>query len=722
MATLVLSSVGTALGGPVGGAIGSLLGQGIDQQLFGAGPRNGPRLGDLGVQTSTYGTPIPRVYGTMRVAGSVVWAMELKESSQIQGGSKSQPDTLAYSYSASFAVALSSRTAQGVKRIWADGKLLRGAAGDFKVKTVFRFHPGGEDQAIDPLIAAVEGIEATPAYRGLALAVFEDLDLAEFGNRIPFLTFELVADEDEPLLGDVLEDASDGLIAAAATDPITGYAAYGRNRRAALEPLIEQFGAALFDDGERLRQPAASLPVIVRADEQGCAAGNGRAPREERSHAPAANLPKSLTLSYYDPARDYQTGLMRADAGSTGGTEEVVELPAAIAADRAKGIAENALARRWAQRERRTLRLPPNCLDLAPGAILSLADGSLWTVRRATVEQLTLLVELERLCQPVVAASADPGRSIPARDLVTAPTALAIFDLPDFGASRRDAVTLHLGACQAVAPWRPVPIEISALGAVRTMSSAREEALIGRAASALAPGQSALFDLSNSVDIELEDEEHWLESRDDDALANGSNLAVLGGEVIQFGSAVAVGPRRFRLSRLLRGRRGTEWAMASHGLGERFALLSPAALQPIELSLEAVGTIVAAKAGGLADEDAPAIQIVPEGEALRPPSPVHLRARWAADGSVNISWVRRSRVGWAWIDGIDTPLGESAEKYRLRLDGPGASLTAEAILPELTIEAAAMATLGPGDVAVSVVQVGDYAVSRPALLTIHLES
>ena len=68
MATLVLSSVGTALGGPVGAAIGSLIGHSIDQQLFGGGPKQGPRLGDLSVQTSSYGTAIPRIYGRMRVA------------------------------------------------------------------------------------------------------------------------------------------------------------------------------------------------------------------------------------------------------------------------------------------------------------------------------------------------------------------------------------------------------------------------------------------------------------------------------------------------------------------------------------------------------------------------------------------------------------------------------------------------------------------------------
>ena len=89
MATLVLSTGGQALGGPVGGAIGALIGQSIDQQLLGGS--RGPRLGDLSVQTSSYGTQVPRVYGTMRVAGSIVWATDLVEGSSTSGV-KGQPD------------------------------------------------------------------------------------------------------------------------------------------------------------------------------------------------------------------------------------------------------------------------------------------------------------------------------------------------------------------------------------------------------------------------------------------------------------------------------------------------------------------------------------------------------------------------------------------------------------------------------------------------------
>ena len=145
MATLVLSTAGHIIGGPVGGAIGAIIGQQIDQNiLFKPKGRRGPRLGDLAVQTSSYGTAIPKLFGTMRVAGTVIWATDLREESTKTGGGKGKPKTTAYSYSVSFAVLLSARAIRGVKRIWADGNLLRGAAGDFKTETGFRLHKGGD--------------------------------------------------------------------------------------------------------------------------------------------------------------------------------------------------------------------------------------------------------------------------------------------------------------------------------------------------------------------------------------------------------------------------------------------------------------------------------------------------------------------------------------------------------------------------------------------------
>ena len=108
MATLVLTTLGNAVGGPIGGAIGAVLGNLVDRRMLGTA-REGPRLTELAVQTSSYGTAIPQLFGTMRVAGTVIWSTDLRETRDRSGGGKGQPATTAYSYSASFAVLLSAR-------------------------------------------------------------------------------------------------------------------------------------------------------------------------------------------------------------------------------------------------------------------------------------------------------------------------------------------------------------------------------------------------------------------------------------------------------------------------------------------------------------------------------------------------------------------------------------------------------------------------------------
>src|SRR5215210_4117049 len=119
----------------------------------------------------------------------------------------------------------------------------------------------------------------------------------------------------------------------------------------------------------------------------------------------------------------------------------------------------------------------------------------------------------------------------------------------------------------------------------------------------------------------------WLESRSDAALASGANLAVLGEELIQFGSAVPTGTRRFRLSRLLRGRRGTEWAAGLHSAGEPFALIEAESLAAIDAPLGALGGEARLLATGLGDPEGVSALRPLHGEAMRPPAPVHLRAQ-----------------------------------------------------------------------------------------------
>lgn len=125
-----------------------------------------------------------------RVSGQVIWAARYRETrtTTTSGGGKTgrpRTTTTRFAYSLSFAVGLCAGEIAGVERAWANG-----APFDLSSVTM-RLHRGGEDQAPDPLIEAIEG--AAPAYRGLAYLVFEDLPLEAFGNAPPQLSFEAVA-------------------------------------------------------------------------------------------------------------------------------------------------------------------------------------------------------------------------------------------------------------------------------------------------------------------------------------------------------------------------------------------------------------------------------------------------------------------------------------------------------------------------------------------------
>lgn len=207
MASIVLSTVGSVVGGAVGGPVGAALGASLgryaggmaDNALFGSGALpsiEGPRLSDLAVQTSTYGRMIPLVYGTVRLAGNVIWSRPIKETVTTTtstaggggkggGGGRVTQTATTYSYSVSLAVAICEGPIDAVLRVWADAKQL-----DLSLGT-YRIHKGGEEQLPDAFIESFEGIGTTPAYRGLAYIVVEDFPLAEYGNRIPNFTFEV---------------------------------------------------------------------------------------------------------------------------------------------------------------------------------------------------------------------------------------------------------------------------------------------------------------------------------------------------------------------------------------------------------------------------------------------------------------------------------------------------------------------------------------------------
>lgn len=167
--------------------------------------QEGPRRDEATAEVVGYGGVINRLQGTERVTCSLLQQLPIVETvheeeveSGGKGGTSSYTNTT-YTYSATFAVQACEGPVKGVRRIWLNSKLFYEnrpyQTGDVletrrRAEALFTFYPGTLTQNPDPILEAATGRQ--PAYRGRAYIVFNNLQLEEFGNRIPAVEVELI--------------------------------------------------------------------------------------------------------------------------------------------------------------------------------------------------------------------------------------------------------------------------------------------------------------------------------------------------------------------------------------------------------------------------------------------------------------------------------------------------------------------------------------------------
>ena len=729
MATLILTAVGTALGGPIGGALGALVGQQVDAAVFAPPTRRGPRLKELAVQSSSYGSPIPRHYGRMRAAGSVIWATDLAETREKSGGGKGRPKVVTFSYSSSFAVALASRPIVGIGRIWADGNLLRGAEGDLKASGTLRVHLGHGDQEADSLIAAAEGSKRAPAFRHTAYAVLEDLALAEFGNRVPALTFEVIADNGAVSVTNVLSDAVEGATVAPLSGEVSGYSIEAGTALDLIESFSAIFplactvdaGTVQIGPADKVAQNPPHLPQPVPALSNDDASGATGFIRQRDRQAAR----REAGLRYYDTARDYQPGFQRGSGRSRPGQQLTIDFPAALDAAAALTLADR-LARRTAEpRETGLYRIAEIDPRFAPGREVSIVgDPARWRIEGWEWRREGVDLELRRVARQRLAGnvggSADPGRANLPLDMLASPTHLAAIELPWDGSGSSGVPALFAAASAPSAGWSGAALFATDVGGglVALGPSGRQRAAIGSVPVALAPAAPHLVDTINTLDVVLSGPDLVLTEASFAQLAMGANRAVVGNELIQFARCQPLGAGTWRLSNLLRGRGGTERGIMGHGGNERFVLIDED-LIPLDHTLVGDASRATIAALGLADPDPVVAGFLLPGITRRPLSPVHGCIAIADSGGLTLDWTRRARGAWRWPDAVATPLHEAVENYRIVLGDEAVPVAQwETAEPRLDINPALAAQLRLDAIGAwfTVRQRGDHDLSEPLFL------
>lgn len=655
--------------------------------------QEGPRLDQLGIVGSAYGAGIPILHGRDRVPGNVIWGLPLREqrhTDSYSAGKGSTVDVKTYQYFATFAALLCAGDADmQPRRIWCDKKLLWQApdtgvhlAGDLTGGGSFEFMPGGPTQVRSGVMEASLGTADTPAYRGRCVIVVSELPVDQFGRRIPLIEVEVArgAHNISAVVSDVLLDLcqQSGLVAgdvdlSEVTAEVHGVRLMPGPAAALIGTLLDGLAMQAVNTGTQIAFRPIEQPVAAEIGQDELLAGAQRFPmrrvREDQ-------LPRSVTVNHFDPDRDYQRGTQIQQRQAVRSVQAtVLSAPLVLTPAQAFAAADALLYRSWmARTQYGPFGLLQSRLALEPGDVVGVTvDGVRHEVRLRSVEigaQGALQCEGEAYDAAVLAGAVGgvggdfPGQVLPSYGLTT----LLLLDAPALADAEAQAVGYRVAATGSGSAWRSGVLEASVDGGTTWVRVGALDGytVMGYGGGTALPAPPAYigsgnYDNVSTVQVTLI--KGTLSSVSDALLVAGANRAMLGDEMIQFGNAAHISGNTYELSRLLRGRRGTEWAMGTHASDDPFVLLGGSVFVPATVAdIGAARQYRITPTGG---ETSTPVAFTITGSSARPFSPVRLAGSRDGGGDLTITWVRRSRIGTELPDSGDIPLDEPTERYEV---------------------------------------------------------
>lgn len=391
----------------------------------------------------------------------------------------------------------------------------------------------------------------------------------------------------------------------------------------------------------------------------------------ELTRAQETDLPNHLKMLFLDASDNYQQASV--DAQKLTGTsrrELLHQVPVVISRAAAQTRATISLHEMWSARETISFSLPMSFSNIEVGDVLSIPIGQ--HLRTYRVNEV-----IDGAARAVTAVQVDHENYSYIPDIQHAEN----FQAPQsFGQPLYQVLSLPLLNDQVnpYAPWiaaraLPWPGSLALLentgGSYSAIGSLEAASIMGVLESDLASGPLARIDRANRVRVKLFGGE--LSSISHAELLNGGNLIAIGTqatgwEIVQCQDAVLVGNSEYELSTLLRGQLGSDdYMLPVRPVGSTCVLLDPSISQ-IATAPSDIGRTRQLRLGPSSLDHANDAFVQfdnePEGLALRPLSPVHLRAKKFFD-HLKLSWVRRTRVdGDSWAL-LDVPLGEESETY-----------------------------------------------------------
>lgn len=525
---------------------------------------------------------------------------------------------------------------------------------------------------------------------------FNPVQAAAGVNRFVAVAREYSMDVLPITLGEIVTDICERagvqpaqLDVSALSDEVRGYVWSGRmEARRALEPVMGAFFSEMVESANVLKfvkRGQASVATIAQSDMGAHMTDAQLADPLQIKRAQEPELPHEIALNYLDVDANYLVGTQYSRRLTGGSFNDVsINMPIVLTANEAKRIVDAMLYEAWVQRSRYEVPLSRKYALLEPTDVVDLVlDENTYTARLRTKQEGQGLVQFEGTGYDAsIYTQATPGSPVPSGTTsvgADSPTNLLLLDIPLLR-DQDDTYGFYSVAGPLAGRWSGAKLfkSADALLYADTGVSYPTAGSIGYSATALADfGGGNVFDQVNTVDVSLSSGS--LASHTELEVLNGLNAAYLGGEIIQFKNATLLSTGVYRLSLLLRGRLGTEWAMRKHIVGESFALLSLEPLRRVDAPAADFGVVRYYKGVTFNTllEQAAAKNLVLQAVCLKPLSPVRVTGSRDGSNNVTFTWIRRARKSQGWANYVDVPLDEPTESYEVDVfAGTAASITA----------------------------------------------
>ena len=617
----------------------------------------------------------------------------------------------------------------------------------YVVGPTYPLHKGGTQQgngnnASLRITTMTSGSTQVPAWKDSCYTVFNTLPLADFANHLPLMTAEVVFYGGYPItLANILRNLceraglDDSQIDVSRVEgSVEGYLILQRSSiRAAMQPILDTFLIDCVETDGHLVFVPRGQPSLFALGSANLAAHEPTAtvpPAIAVTRVQEVDIPARIELTYLDSARNYDAtmqygariGLPQPTQYSLG--KRQVQVPMVMSASQAKQQAQKMLYSAWVGREQATFTAPRALSRLNPTDVITINVGQTAYTVRLTQSDFGAqgLQRWQGVSeQSTVFANTTPGTTVPTPPPFVAPPAASTLLVLDTAllSSQDDDLGLYFAAASTDVSWNGATLWWSLDGTSnwQQVLAFSSRATYGTAATVLGnrPPYNT-WDRANTVDITLG--YGSIPSYAPTAVVLGTaHAALLGQEIIQWQTATQLDAVTWRLSLLLRGRRGTEWAIGSHAVGERFVLLDPQTIGryvPLASDLNQTRYYRLVSAGQTV-ADVASVAVVNGGEAQRCYAPDHIRGLRDASNNLTVTWRPRTRLPWETLNGQTGPFGEQAEQYRVTippaLGAPTVLRTWTVTTPTVTYAATDQATDGftPGAlIPVQVQQVNGY--------------